>query len=413
MAYFGTDKGVPATEREARQMSLWRSGGFLMVNLANFLDGICYFGMVPLLIPYLQQHLGLDDVNAGRVFSYYVGLVTLLMFPGGALCDRLGSRKALWLALLLVASGRSLLLLAADLPQMLGALTLMATGTGIVQPSVYAAVKEYTEEAEAASGFSWLYAIMNLGSVVWFFLSPSVRAWGGIDGVYLVLTLLTWLNLGVQLLGFRHAPLREPQSRERNKVSLQLLSWQFLALIWVLIPVRNLVAHLTCTMPTVVQRAYPWAYPQLEYGFALNNLLLFAATPVLTHWTRHLPVPGLMMAGSLLSALSVGWLLLPPATLYLLLFVIMFSLGEAVWLSRFYEYVARLAPEGQVGAAMSWANFPWFIAKTTAGLYSGWMLQRFVPAQGDMHPEGLWAVYGGIALLTPLGLWFMRGRRPA
>lgn len=382
----------------------------VLVNLANLLEGICYFGMVPLLIAFLQRHYGCDDIQAGWIMSYYVGLVTLLMFPGGALCDRLGSRRAMILALAVVGLGRLCLLYSSTqggLGAALLGLTVMATGTGIFQPCVYAAVKEYTRPEQATAGYSWLYAIMNLGSVVWFLLSPRVRGWGDIEGVYTVLTLLTWANWGFQWLFFRRDGRRAEAAATGGA---GLWNRRFLVFIWLLVPVRSLVAHFNyTTLPSAVFRSYPWFAGRLEYCFSLNNFLLFVGTPLLTYLTLRFELLGLMIVGSLVSCLSLGFLMLPPETHWLLSFVVVFTLGEAVWQSRLFEYVAQLAPPGRVGAAMSFANFPWFVAKTAAGTYSGWMLQRFIPAQGAQRPDLLWGTYLLMALITPVSLFVLRG----
>jgi len=400
-------------------LDLFRQPAFGLINLANFLEGICYYGMVVLLIPFAQRHFGLDDVQAGWLALYYTGLVTLLMFPGGVVCDRLGSRPSLKIALLVAGAGRCLLCCSPQLglATALSGLTIMAAGTGIFQPSIYAAVKEYTRSEQAAPGYSWLYAIMNLGTVLWFLLSPQIRAWGGIEGVFLVLSLATLVNLALQSLLF-HQPgnTREIPPKQENKAP-----WnpRFLAFIWLLVPIRSLVAHLTYTLPSAIMRTYPpHVSDHLEWAYALNNLLLFIATPLLTYLTLGMNLLNLMIGGSLLSALSLSFLMLPPETRWLALFVIAFSLGEAVWQSRFFEYVARQAPPGKVGAAMSYANFPWFVAKTAAGSYSGWMLMHCIPESGPRHPEILWGTYLLGALLTPLSLfglraWLTQGLGPA
>ncbi len=389
-------------------LDLFRHPGFVLVNLANLLEGICYFGMVPLLIPYLQRHFPVNDIHAGWVLAYYVGLVTLAMFPGGVLCDRLGARRALIIALGLVGLGRTVLLLSSQLGlvwALLG-LTVMGAGTGIFQPCVYAAVKDYTRSEQAAAGYSWLYALMNLGTVLWFLLAPGVRAWGDIEGVYTMLTLTTWANWGFQSLFFRQSGY--PRSA-LARAGVTLWNRRFLVFIWLLVPVRSLVAHLTYTLPTAVDRSYHWFYDRLEYCFSLNCILLFVGTPLLTYLTLGRELMSLMIAGSLVSALSLGFLMLPAQTHWLLAFVLVFSLGEAVWQSRLFEFVAHQAPPGKVGAAMSLANFPWFVAKTAAGSYSGWMLMHFIPAQGPQRPDILWGSYLLFALLTPLSLFALRG----
>lgn len=55
-----------------------------------------------------------------------------------------------------------------------------------------------------------------------------------------------------------------------------------------------------------------------------------------------------------------------------------------------------------------------FLARSVTGLYSGWMLDRFVPAQGPQDPGTLRLVYRLVALVSPLGLLLARGslRRP-
>ena len=398
----------PNSQQVKLFLDLFRHPGFVLVNLANLLEGICYFGMVPLLIAFLQRHFACDDIRSGWILSYYVGLVTLLMFPGGMLCDRLGSRRALILALGLVGLGRTALLCSTQwgLGGALLSLTVMATGTGIFQPCVYAAVKEYTRGEQATAGYSWLYAIMNFGSVLWFLMSPGVRARGDIEGVFTLLTLVTWCNGGFQWLVFRQSGYRQVESERR---SATLWNKRFLVFIWLLVPIRSLVAHFTTyTLPTAVSRTYPWFEGRLEYCFSLNNFLLFVGTPLLTYLTLRVEVVRLMIVGSLVSALSLVFLMLQPETHWLMAYVVVFSLGEAVWQSRLFEYVAQQAPPGRVGAAMSFANFPWFVAKTAAGTYSGWMLQRFIPAQGPQRPELLWGSYLVAALLTPLSLLLLR-----
>lgn len=390
-------------------LGLFAHRGFLLLNLANLLESICYFGWVPLLNPFLRTLCFLDDRQAGWVMAGYLGLVTLLMFPGGKVCDSLGARRSLLLALALEGAGRLLLLVSVGwgMGWVLLALTVMAAGTGIFQPTVYAGVKEYTRSDQAAAGYSWLYSLMNLGSILWFLGSPSIRAQGGIEGVYRVLTVLTLVNLLLQ--GWLHRPGLQNQPLHAGRLDRSMLTRPFLIFIWLLVPVKNLVAQLQFTLPTVVERVYPWFFNRLEYCYALHHLLLFLSTPCLTYLTTGRDLMFLLIGGSLVSSLSVVFLLLPAETAFLLSFVAIFSLGEAIWQSRFNELVARMAPPGKVGAAMSWANFPWFVAKTTAGIYSGYLLQQWVPAQGPQNPAMLWGCYLTLALLTPLSLTLLRG----
>ena len=78
------------------------------------------------------------------------------------------------------------------------------------------------------------------------------------------------------------------------------------------------------------------------------------------------------------------------------------TLGEAIWQPRFLQYATEIAPEGRTGAYLGVARLPWFLTKMITGLYSGWFLQRYCPAEGELHTETMWLIYGLIALSSPV-----------
>ena len=85
------------------------------------------------------------------------------------------------------------------------------------------------------------------------------------------------------------------------------------------------------------------------------------------------------------------------------------TVGEAMWQPRFLQYAAEIAPEGRTGAYMGVAQFPWFLTKMLVPLYSGLMLQRFVPAEGPRDPETMWLYFAVIAMLSTFLLILAKG----
>jgi hypothetical protein len=95
----------------------------------------------------------------------------------------------------------------------------------------------------------------------------------------------------------------------------------------------------------------------------------------------------------------------------LIIYLVLFSTGEALWSARFLEYASELAPPGRIAQYMGLANIPWLLAKFTTGFYSGRMLAEFCPpdvAPGDLRTGTLWLVYSLIAFSSPAGLWIAR-----
>ena len=163
-------------------------------------------------------------------------------------------------------------------------------------------------------------------------------------------------------------------------------------------------------MPEYVLRSYDHAVAdKMEWLVdSLNPLIIFVGVPTLTALTRRFHVYTMMIIGTSVSALATFVLCSGPHVSMLILYFFVFSIGEALWSSRFLEYAAELAPEGRVAQYMGVANLPWFVAKITTGLYSGFVLEKFCPKIGPQNTEMMWLIYGGIALLSPVGLLFAR-----
>ena len=111
----------------------------------------------------------------------------------------------------------------------------------------------------------------------------------------------------------------------------------------------------------------------------------------------------------LVSAVATFMLAGPPNLIMLIAYTIVFTIGEAIWSSRFYEHVAALSPPGRIGVYMGIAGLPWFLAKTVTGLYAGAMTDAFVPEGGGGSPGTMWIIHGAIAMISPISL--VLGRR--
>ncbi len=391
---------------------------FWVPNLVFLIDGAAYFGILNVLTLHLGTTVGLGDVTAGRMVSYMTGALTLFMAFFGFAVDRLGVRRSMTLTIVAALVGRVLLVVAPQLPYSVWvvglALTFIAFGAGLLQTAVYSAVKQSTDEATSSIGFSLIYALMNLGIVLESMASSPVRAAYGTTGVFTMCAGLTLVYLVIHLLFF---PKDAGAPVVNSAVAAAKLTWRdhpladlrFLYFIFILIGVRTLFAHQWLTMPDYVTRAYPEAVgARFEWISGLNPLIIVVGTPLVAGLTRKVDVLTMMIVGTSVSALATFLLVPGPDLPRLLAYVIIFSLGEALWSSRFLEHVAEIAPAARVGVYMGVANLPWFLAKFTTGFYSGPMLAAFVPKEGPQDTSTMWLVYTGIALTSPIGLLLAR-----
>ena len=89
------------------------------------------------------------------------------------------------------------------------------------------------------------------------------------------------------------------------------------------------------------------------------------------------------------------------------LYLIVFSIGEAFYSPRVYEYAAAIAPPGQEASYGSLAYLPFLVGKLLVGT-GGWLLAAFVPEQGPRHPGTLWLIFALAASVAPIGLILFR-----
>jgi FHS family L-fucose permease-like MFS transporter len=129
-----------------------------------------------ILLPHLKSLFDLSYVEAGLVQFCFFAAYGLLGIPSGVLMERLGHRRGIVLALLVMALGCLLFLPASRLgwyPLFLGALFVLAGGIVVLQTAANPYVALLGPEETAASRLNLSQAFNSLGHT----LAPSLGAW--------------------------------------------------------------------------------------------------------------------------------------------------------------------------------------------------------------------------------------------
>ncbi len=423
------------------------------INLSYILEGLTYFGVVGLLTIFFNENIGLNDIDAGRMVGFLTGGITLSMLFLGATVDWIGVRKALLAALVLMLIGRVFLTLSpgmggsgmwstAHLVAMLGIVGIIL-GYGIYQPACYAAVKQFTNEKTAAMGYAMLYALMNLGGFLPGLISPPIRKSFGITGVFWVYVGLTVVGIFVVFFILTRKTVEkaiaesssetkekieadkkaedEMSAKERIKFYIKnfpIKDLRFMFFIFILIPVQTLFAHNWLTLPVYFSRAFTGVVSNnFEFFTNFNPILIFILAPIVAALTIKSDTYKMMIWGTFIMAAPTFILALGPSIYTVFAYLIIMTIGEAMWQPRFLQWVAEIAPKGMTGIYMGLGQFPWFLTKIITSLYSGWFLMKYVPdgvpAQ-QTNSETMWLIYGFIAMISPIALllsknWMVKG----
>jgi dipeptide/tripeptide permease len=115
-----------------------------------------------------------------------------------------------------------------------------------------------------------------------------------------------------------------------------------------------------------------------------------------------------MASGWLGKAVGNGYLgivgAVHPYFLMIFLWQVVFSIGEAFYSPRVYEYAASIAPPGQEASYSSLSYIPLLIGKISTGLAFSQLLNRYCPAEGPRESGTMWLIIGLMVLIAPVGL---------
>lgn len=196
---------------------------------------------------------------------------------------------------------------------------------------------------------------------------------------------------------------------------------RFTFFIFILIPVQTLFAHVWLTVPYYLDRAFRGSVVSdyFEFFSNINPIIIFIVAPIVAGLTARANVYTMMIIGTLIMALPTFLLVLGPHLIPFLAYILLMSIGEAMWQPRFLQWIAEVAPPGKTGLYMGIGQFPWFLTKFVTGLYSGYFVATYIPKPETglpMNTEFMWLIYGLIAMISPIALilarkWMIAGMK--
>jgi POT family proton-dependent oligopeptide transporter len=197
-----TDPGaakVPARQRTLLGHPL----GLYVLFLTQTWERFSYYGMLALLILYLNNHLRMQQDSASAAFKWYTSAIYFTPLMGGYLAGRfLGNTRAVIIGAVLMAVGHFLMAFP-TLPALYTALILLVVGCGLLTPPLTAQVGLLyaPHDPRRDSAYTIFYMGINLGA----FAAPLACGWLAentrgryhsgftLAGIGMVIALLTYL----------------------------------------------------------------------------------------------------------------------------------------------------------------------------------------------------------------------------
>jgi proton-dependent oligopeptide transporter, POT family len=434
---------------------------FWIANLSEIFERLSYYGAFASLALYLQEKLNFSAEQTGTLTGIFGGMVWFLAIFGGAAADRLGFRRALSIAYLILAAAYFLIgsIAASWLAPVRNAvplelfvgciLILPALGISLVKPCVVGTTARASKPNVRSIGYSIYYTMVNIGGA----LGPYYASWAhrhlGVESVYRVAALSVFAMFFVILFFFREprqagdAPPPSIATVARNfslvvgnyRLVLPVLmvalllriglwispAYHVSGWIWAVLLVLTLAGISRFMWFLVLFTGY-WVVfwqqyislpgfihgyinPQADVEIILvtDGLTVICLTLVVNLLTRKIAAFQAVILGTLVT--SVSWLILAlrPTIGGAVFALFVLALGEIIQQPRYYEYIALLAPPGQQGTYMGFAFLPIGIGSLIGGWFGGTLMHHFGEV---MHqPERIWWTVSTLGVVTTAVLW--------
>jgi len=387
----------------------------------KFFEGLSMFSFLMIMVKYLSAVLGFSDEHAGWLFALLSGMQLIFALGSGVALDILGTRYSLLIANVVLLVGRTILALSST-PWVivLTLMSLLPLGMSLQFPGLLIAVRRFTTTENRSTAFGVWYVIFNIASLSASLLIFSFRKFvGDIYTPVLWACVAATLINGLLTMFIRDVAIDDSTSEVRaapqnsagiwqiyKDVLRMPVFWRFCAVVSLFILVKMIFGHLKATVPKWMTREYGEDTP-FELFIGINAFLIIALVSPITHFVGLLKweTSTVLIIGAWISGLSPMCIVIDPETYAgVIAFICVFSLGEALWNPRLYQYTATIPPEGREGPFAVVGMAQLYAAKCLAGVSSGYMLSWFCPESGQCQTRLLWLSIAGATMVTPVVL---------
>jgi dipeptide/tripeptide permease len=392
---------------------------FWVANITELFERLSYYAAFASLARYLHETLLFPVQQASSLTGLFGGLVWFLAAFGGTIADRLGFRRALSLAYLVLSCSYFLLgslgaswlaPLRSHMPLIVLVsivLALPALGIALVKPSVVGTTARASKDNVRSIGYSIYYTLVNIGGAAGPYVASWVHRHMSVENVFRVAAVSVFFMFFAVVFFFR-----EPRRAEGEQIpslaktvenfATVLGNPKFMLFLLIFSGYWIVYWQEFIILPLYVHD-YINSNTDTELMLITGPLVVIAFTVLLNLAMQKVAPFRAITLGTLVSALAWIPLIIHPTVAMAYTTLVLVAVGEIIQSPRYYEYISRLAPPGQQGTYMGFAFLPIGIGSLIAGWFGGKLIHHYGEVQHQ--PEKMWWIVIGVGVFTALLLW--------
>ncbi len=377
---------------------------FWVANIIELFERWAWYGFFMLFANYLTDGgLEFSQSQKGIIMGVGTGILYFLPVLTGAIADRYGYKKILFLSFIVYSSAFILLPHFTSFAGVFAMYIYLAIGAALFKPIISATVAKTTTDETASIGFGIFYMMVNIGS----FFGPLVTLLfkGNTDMIFYISAAIVSVNF-IMLLFYTEPGERKPSEGSlmqsfvevfRNMTTI-IRDWKFAIFLVIIAGFWSMYYQLFYTLPVFISQ---WVDTSSMYTFFSNHLPFFAK--------NYSPAPGVMdsefitnldalyiillqivvssivmrmkplrsmMSGFFVCTIGMALTLVSQNVVFTMVAILVFAIGEMAGSPKVTEYIGRIAPPDKKALYMGYSFIPVFLGSIFAGVISGPVYQQ-------------------------------------
>ena len=331
-------------------------------------------------------------MGTGSMLLYFLPVIT------GAIADKVGYKKILFLAFAIYISGFFMLNSFNSFELTFFAFIWTCIGGAFFKPIISAMIAKTTDEETSSIGFGIFYMMVNIGGFIGPFLAGVLmnKSW---DFVFYMSIAAIAFNTLLTLFFFKEPSIKKGvNSLGRNIIQAfvniwtTLKNWKYLLFLIIMILFWTAFNQLYYSFPIFIDQwidttvvydglhsVWPWLAEAIGNEGTINAIsmtsmdsffIIVFQVMVSAFVMRFKPLAA-MMGGILILAGGLGLMFSNQSGWLILLGILIFSLGEMASSPKFTEYIGRIAPADKKALYMGTSFLPIAAGHQLAGWLSG------------------------------------------
>ncbi len=386
---------------------------FWVANMMELFERWAWYGFYIIFALYLTNStdegaLGFTQTQKGLIMGIGTAFLYLLPIITGALSDRIGYRKTLFIAYTIYTIVFLLIPIFKSFTAVFIIYLMLAIGAALFKPIIAATVTKTTDAQSSSIGFGIFYMMVNIGGFIGPFVTGFVRKYSW-DYVFYSSAAVIAVNFILVAFFYREPVQKNKEDKQKytfteqishifGNIGKALSDWRFALFLVIIAGFWTMYMQFYMTLPVFIDQwvntavlydflnhYWPWLAHQLgtvggtipaEYILNVDAGYIILFQIVISSLVMRYKPLSAMIAGILIASVGLGLSLATQDGLFIIVALLVFSVGEMMSSPKITEYIGRIAPSDKTALYIGCSYIPVALGNLFAGIVSGNVYQN-------------------------------------